>query len=111
MAYVPRYTNLVAMFSDMMEKYRDRPLFGTRGAAEWEWTSYAQFHELVAAAGTGLAQLGVQLGDRVAVISNNRLEWAVCAYAAYTHGAIYVPMYEAQLVKDWQYILQDSGAK
>jgi long-chain acyl-CoA synthetase len=45
------------------------------------------------------------------VISNNRLEWAVCAYASYSAGATYVPMYEAQLDKEWLYILRDSGAK
>jgi long-chain acyl-CoA synthetase len=111
MAYVPRYTNLAAMFSEQMEKHRDKPLFGTRGPADWEWLSYGQFNELVAAARSGLAQLGIQAGDRVAVISNNRVEWAVCAYATYTHGAVYVPMYEAQLDKDWHFILQDSGAK
>jgi long-chain acyl-CoA synthetase len=45
------------------------------------------------------------------VISNNRLEWAVGAHATYSLSATYVPMYEAQLDREWQYILADSGAK
>ena len=44
----------------------------------------------------GLASLGVQRGDNVAIIANNRVEWAVAAYACYGLGAAFVPMYEAQ---------------
>ena len=50
-------------------------------------------------------------GDRVAVISDNRIEWAVGAYATYGLGAAWVPMYEAQLAKEWKFILGNSGAK
>ncbi|MGD8858991.1 MAG: long-chain fatty acid--CoA ligase [Myxococcales bacterium] len=111
MSYQPRYSNLVTVFDEATTKYADRPLFGTRKPSGWEWTSYKQFRQLVDRARGGLACLGVGAGDRVAVIANNRLEWAICAYATYTHGATYVPMYEAQLDKDWDYILRDSGAK
>ncbi len=111
MAYEPRYTNLVASFEECTARYADRPLFGTRKVSGWEWTTYKQFRQQVDRARGGLAALGVGPGDKVAVISNNRLEWAVCAYGTYTRGAIYVPMYEAQLDKEWAYILQDSGAK
>jgi long-chain acyl-CoA synthetase len=111
MGYSPRYTNLVALFDEATRRYAAQPLFGTRDASGWQWTTYARFAELVAAARAGLAALGVGRGDRVAIISNNRLEWAVCAYATYTRPAVYVPMYEAQLDRDWQYILHDSGAK
>ena len=111
MGYSPRYTNLVGLFDEATQRHAAQPLFGTRGPSDWQWTSYAGFAELVAAARAGLAALGVGRGDRVAIISNNRLEWAVCAYATYTRPAVYVPMYEAQLDRDWQYILHDAGAK
>jgi long-chain acyl-CoA synthetase len=47
---------------------------------------------------------------KVAIISNNREEWATIAAAAYSLNASLVPMYEAQLPYDWTYILNDSGA-
>ena len=47
----------------------------------------------------------------IAIISDNRLEWAVCCYATYGLGAAYVPMYEKQLPQDWKFILEDSGSK
>ena len=111
MTFAPRYTNLVELFRESTHKYGAQPLFGTRGRAGWHWTSYAEFARMVDSGRGALAGLGVARGDRVAIISNNRLEWAVCAYAAYTRAAIYVPMYEAQLDKDWHFILRDSGAK
>jgi long-chain acyl-CoA synthetase len=109
--YAPRFSNLANLYTQSIEKFASRPLFGVRKPEGWKWTTYAEFAVLVDAARAGLARLGVGHGDRVAVISNNRLEWAVCAYATYTRGAVYVPMYEAQLDKDWQYILADAGAK
>jgi long-chain acyl-CoA synthetase len=47
----------------------------------------------------------------VALISNNRLEWAVAYFATVSLGAQIVPMYEAQKESDWQYIIKDSEAK
>jgi long-chain acyl-CoA synthetase len=58
-----------------------------------------------------MAKIGVGPGDAVAVISDNRREWAVAAYATYSLGAIYVPIYQTQLEREWKYLLQDSGAK
>lgn len=46
---------------------------------------------------------------QVAAISANRVEWAVCAYATFSVGAVWVPMYEQQRLKECEYILKDSG--
>jgi long-chain acyl-CoA synthetase len=111
MTYTPRYSNLVTLFHESTQRFAEKPMLGTREPAGWRWTSYGEFADLVNQARAGLASLGIGPGDRVAVISNNRLEWAVCAYASYTRGAVYVPMYEAQLDDEWRFILHDSGAK
>jgi long-chain acyl-CoA synthetase len=66
---------------------------------------------MVADLRAGLAALGVTRGDRVAVISNNSVEWAAIAYATYGLGAALVPMYESQRDADWSFIVRDSGAK
>lgn len=58
-----------------------------------------------------LLHLGVGPGDKVALIANNRWEWAAIACAAYSMTAGIVPMYEAQLPSDWSYIINDSEAK
>jgi long-chain acyl-CoA synthetase len=53
---------------------------------------------------------GVEEYGKVAIIANNRWEWAAIACAAYSINATLVPMYEAQLPADWTYILNDSGS-
>jgi long-chain acyl-CoA synthetase len=53
----------------------------------------------------------VQSNDKIALISNNRWEWATVVYATFGLGAQIVPMYEAQLESDWTYIIKDSDAK
>jgi long-chain acyl-CoA synthetase len=59
----------------------------------------------------GLAGIGVKRGDAVGIISNNSTDWAVGHYATVGLGAFYVPMYEAELVHVWEYIIRDSGTK
>jgi long-chain acyl-CoA synthetase len=106
-----KFDTLVDIFTESTKRHPQRPLFGEKKSGEWQWMTYATFKEQVDNLRSGLAGLGVIAGDRVAVISNNRAEWAVGAYATYTLGAAYVPMYEAQHDKEWAYILKDCGAK
>ena len=107
-----QFKNLVDLCEKSCVRFADNELFGTRAAdGSWSFTSYREFAELVAQARGGLASLGVGPGDLVAVIANNRLEWAVGAYATYSLSACYVPMYEKQNLADWEYIVGDSEAK
>jgi len=108
---VTEYRNLVELYEASVSRFADKPIFGTKGADGWSWMSYHDFGEQVDFARAGLAGLGLEPGDRVAAISDNRTEWAVGAYATYGLGAAWVPMYEAQLSKEWGFIIGNSGAK
>jgi len=103
--------NLVDLGEASCQRHRDRPLFGTKGPSGWVWTTYGEFESRVDAFRGGLASLGVSEGDRVAIVSNNRVEWAVAAYATYGLGATFVPLYESQRVDEWEFILGDCEAK
>ena len=106
------FKSLPELFEASVARFADNNLFGTKQPdGSWDWMHYSEFGEQVAQARAGLAGLGVTSGDRVAVILDNSVEWAVGAYGTYTLGAAWVPMYEAQQSKEWQYILADSGAK
>ncbi len=106
----PEFTNLVHVLQNAVERFGPRPLFGVPREGKFVWTTFQEFGRLVDQFRAGLSSLGVMWGDSVAVIANNRLEWAVGAHACYGLGANYVPMYEAQLDKEWAYILGDSDA-
>lgn len=104
-------TNLVQLFEESCHRHADRRLFGTKTASGWEWLTYRQVGEQVDDFRGALAKLGVGPGDRVAMVADNRVEWAVACYATYGLGAVFVPMYQAQLAKEWEFILHDCSAK
>jgi len=106
-----QFRNLVELFERSCGLYAARPLFGTKRGGAWKWITYGEVHALVDRFRAGLAMLGVGRGDRVAIVSNNRVEWAVAAYATYGLGASFVPMYEGQRADEWRFILRDCGAK
>lgn len=106
------YRNLSELLSTSVERYGANPFLGVRlGENSWKWMTYSEFGQTVDNARAGLSSLGVEAGDRVAIISNNGIPWAVAAYATYTLGGVFVPMYEAQQDKDWRYIIGNCGAK
>ncbi len=104
------FTSLVDMQVKACQRYASNNLFGTKVNGAYTWMTYKAFGEKVDRCRAAFAALGVERGHKVAVIANNRVEWAIGAYGTYSLGAHYVPMYEAQLEKDWQYILEDSDA-
>ena len=95
-------------------KYENRPFLGTKNleTKEFEYVTYGDFGKKVDYLAAVLSKdRGVKPGDKIAVISKNREEWAVAAYACFAIGAHYVPMYEQQRDEDWEYIIRDSEAK
>lgn len=104
------FKNLVEMLQYAVKTFGPREFLGTKKDGVWTWTTYADFGKKVDACRAGLADLGIQLGDRVCVISNNREEWAILAHACYGLGASLVPMYEASLPKEWEFIANDCSA-
>jgi long-chain acyl-CoA synthetase len=111
MASSKSFETIVDIFTQSIAKFPSRELFGTKKGGAWRFSTYAEFGRDVDALRGGLASIGVGKGDRVAIIANNRPEWAVAAYATYTLGGAFVPMYEAQLEKDWEFIVGDCEAK
>lgn len=106
-----RFQTLVDVYHDAVKTFPDNPLFGTKRGGQWEWMTYLEFGKQTDGLRAGLASLGLKRGDRVAVIANNRPEWAIAAYACFGLGVAFVPMYEAQLPKDWEFIVKDCEAK
>ncbi len=112
MSQKDRPENLVEMFERSVARFGDNKLFGRKNAAgEYEWVTYRQVGKRVDDLRAGLAAEGVGKGDCIGLIANNRTEWAVAAYAAYSLGCRFIPMYEAELTSTWQYIIKDSGIK
>lgn len=105
-----RFRDLVAMQRAGRARHGARPFLGAKGEGGWRWVTHEEHGVRVDVVARGLARLGLAKGDKLGVISKNRVEWAEVAFAAWSLGVVLVPMYEQQQAKDWLYILRDSGA-
>ena len=81
------------------------------GGGEWPPISAADFGFTVRALSLGLNALGIQPGDRVAILSENRPEWAMADYAVLCGGAWSVPIYPTLPAAQIAPLLNDSGAQ
>lgn len=106
----PSFRTLNQLFAECRAEFSERPAIGTKTKDGFDWVTFEELGSLVDRARGGLLGLGVKKGERVAIVSDNRLEWAVLAFATYSLGASYVPMYQAQAKDEWAYIIEDSKA-
>ncbi|HVM93450.1 MAG TPA: long-chain fatty acid--CoA ligase [Terriglobales bacterium] len=98
------------VFSTIVERNHDRVML-VRETNQWVSINSRQFHEQVTGMAQGLTQRGLVHGDRLAILSENRPEWAISDFAAFHLGAVTVPIYATLTAQQTAYILCDSGAK
>ena len=93
--------NLVDLFEDAAAKWGDRNAIGTKNlqTKQYEWITYKQLAERINSARGGIHRLGIDKGDAVGVITGNSVEWYVLENATHGLGAIFVPMYEKELMR------------
>lgn len=82
-----------------------------REGANWVSISSQDLYRRVAATAKALQIWGVKKGDRVAILSENRPEWAIADYAAIAIGAVVVPIYATLTADQIAFLLRDSGTK
>ena len=73
--------------------------------------TFDQIYTLVRSVAVGLQALGLTRGEKVAILSENRLEWAVIDFACLCTGILDVPIYSTLTVPQIAYILENSRAK
>lgn len=94
-----------------LETYPNPKMFVTKTKGEWVPISVQQFLEEAMIVSRGLISLGVNEGDNVALVSNNRYEWNIMDIAIQQIGAIVVPLYPNISESDYKYILNDASIK
>jgi len=109
-ADLPRGT-LVQLFFEAVDRYDKPDALRYKAGGEWRSISHRQLEADVRALALGLAALGVERGDRVALLSENRPEWALTDYALLCLGAIVVPVYATLPAEQVACLVKDSGAR
>src|ERR1022692_426407 len=89
---------------------RDRIML-QRQVLGWVPISSREIYRSVVGIARAFASWGIQKGDRIAILSENRPEWTITDFAALGLGAVTVPVYATQTAEQTSYILNDSGAR
>ncbi len=103
--------NLVELFENAVDAYAssDCMLFKDDGRwLAWDWN---EVRTRVLSISAGLQGLGVNQGDRIAILSATRPEWTLVDMAILSLGAVSVPVYQSNLADEVAYIVNDADAK
>jgi len=102
---------LCEIFYHSVETYRKPDHLKAMRDGSWRDISSEEFRRAVEELSMGLRALGVEKGDRVALLSENRPEWAYADLASLCAGAVDVPIYPNLPAAQVLYVLNDSQAK
>ena len=103
--------SLVELFFEQARRRADKPFVWSKVDGTYRSQSWREVAEQVARLAGGLKELGVQPGDRVTLVSENRPEWLIADLGIMAAGAITVPTYTTNTERDHLHILENSGAK
>ena len=110
MDYAARYDEwqtLPQVFFEKAGERGDAPMFWAKRYDAWQATSWARAREEVVALARELRASGVERGDRVLLVSENRPEWGLADLAIMAAGAITVPAYTTNTVHDHAHLIND----
>ena len=103
--------NLGQLFKATTQKFPNKPALFFKENGKYCFHTWAEVGHKVDAIASFLAKQGLVSGDRMAILSENRPEWAITDLAAQAIGVATVPIYTSLTAPEIQYILHDSGAK
>ena len=87
--------NINEMFGKSVIRYCKNPCLGSRpdGNSDYSFMTYEEVDRHVKAVAGNLKEMGVEKGDKIAILSENRPEWAIFDLATLALGAVDVPLY------------------
>ena len=91
-------------------KYGDRSATSYKRDDAWQQNSYRELLDDSTAVALGLLALGIEHGDRVAILANTRREWSVADFGATRTGAVVVPIYQTNSPVECEWVIANSGA-
>ena len=105
------FPNLVTMFFARARHRGDAPFLWAKQDGAWQSISWSDVARQVAAFAKSLRQLGLEKGDRVMLVSENRPEWCIADLGIMAAGCVTVPTYVTNTERDHQHILDNSEAR
>jgi long-chain acyl-CoA synthetase len=107
-----RSATLADLLPAAIERFGPQPAVRYRDdSGSWVSKSFDEVGEIVRKLSLGLLELGIEKGDKVAILANTRPQWTYFDFAALTAGATVVPIYQTNSAEECQYVLENSDAK
>ena len=94
-----------------LSNFPNEAMFVTKRNGKWEPMSTASFMQQAHDLSKGLLTIGIERGERVALVSPNRVEWNLMDIAIQQIGAIVVPVYPNISENDYRYIFNDASVR
>jgi long-chain acyl-CoA synthetase len=102
---------VIDRFRRRVEEQPTRPALRYHDGDDWRVLTWAEYGTRVEELAAALIALGIEAGDRVALLSGNRPEWHVADLAIMSIGAVTVPVYPTSSSSQVAYVLADSAAR
>src|SRR3954454_18622290 len=93
------------------ERYGEQPAARFKREGEWTDVSYRQLGEIVSEVARGLIDLGLNAGDRVALLCTTRVEWTFADFAITAAGACVVPIYPTNSPEECAWVAGNSESR
>src|SRR5687767_9160276 len=106
-----RFPNLVSMFLARAAEKGDKPFLSAKRDGQWQAISWTEAARQVGALAESLTRIGLEPGDRVMLVSENRPEWLIADLGIMAAGCVTVPTYTTNTTRDHTHILGNSGAR
>jgi len=103
--------NFPALFFQQVEAQKDRVALRRKEYGIWNRISWKDYGEKVRIVAAGLISLGLERGDRVAILGDNRPEWLICHLAAMSAGFVTCGIYATSAPEEVAYVVGHSESK
>ena len=105
------YNSIPHLFISQAKRYKEKVALQVKKNGYYQPISWSAFHHTVASAAYALSKLGINPNSHVAILSENRPEWAYVDLAVLGLGAVVVPVYATCAAKEVEYVIQHSTAE
>ncbi len=102
---------VAALAGEAAERFPDHIASRYKSDGEWREMTYAEAGKAINELALGLADLGIEPGDRVCLLANTRVEWVLAMYAISAAGGVVVPIYPTNSAGECKWVAGNSGAR
>ena len=102
---------VAALAGSAAQRFGDHVAARHRVDGEWRELTYNDVVDAVNEVALGLADLGIEPGDRVGILADTRLDWTVASYGISAAGGVVVPVYPTNSARECEWVLGNSGAR